>query len=294
MQSQVPSVNPERMLPKIAELYADKEMMLLRSELNVLINNPPNPEWVKEHPVAKRVITDPVTGKVIKKLPVLYIPIERLQWLMKVVFGGYTVQIIDHKLIGNSVSVHVRLYFTDPLTGKADYQDGIGAAPVQMDSGSNATEFDKIKYNAIQIGLPAAKTFAEKDAITSLGRLFGSDLNRIEESEYFSLKDSLEADEINELKKELSLLIGRCENPDLTDQLVNEITEKEELGQLTIKDYKLWIRKLRRDNKKSQDLRKQLAETNQPQPEESQTETNQSQSEENQPEENQTNQEPNQ
>jgi len=237
-----------RSLPTIAELYSDKELVIKRSELNVLLNQPPSKEWVRNHPIATKEIILPDGKK--KEVPAQYIPIERLQWLMRYIFGTYTVQVTDYRLLANSVCVTVRLFYIDPLTGKEEVVDGVGAVPVQTDKGAGATEFDKIKTMAVQMALPAAKTFAEKDAITSLGKLFGSDLNRFEETQYFSQRSAIEELELHTLKQELAQLIGTCTNTKISDKIIDEVTTAEDKGEPTKEDYKTWVNQLKKNQPK--------------------------------------------
>lgn len=239
----LPAVRDHK-LPTIAELYKDKEMVIKQSELNVLTNQQPNKAWIRDHPVAKREIILSDGGK--QEVPVQHIPIERLQWLMRTIFGKYTVHVIDFRQIANSVAVQVRLFYTNPITGEQEYVDGLGAVPLQTKKGSSAADFNNVKSNAVQIGLPAAKTFAEKDAISSLGKLFGSDLNRHEESTYHSQREAFEMIEISNLQRELGRLIGSCKDEKLVDRIVNETTEKEENKSITKEDYERWIKQLKR------------------------------------------------
>jgi hypothetical protein len=72
----------------------------------------------------------------------------------------------------------VRLHYLDPITGEWGYHDGTGAMPVQTDKGKSASDLAAIKSSAIQMALPAAVSYAIKDAAEHLGVLFGRDLNR--------------------------------------------------------------------------------------------------------------------
>lgn len=237
----LPVLKGRQNLPSLKDLYKDTDMVIKRSKLNVLINQPPSPDWVKNHPIFKReVIRD---NKKIQ-VPVTHIPIERLQWLMKRIFGGYTREVIDFKLLANSISVQIRIHFRDPLTGLKMSTDGVGAVPCQTDKNAGATEFDRIKTNAIMAGLPAAATYAEKDAIGSIGRLFGGDLNRDMESEYISFADEFDAVKVNTLKNMLSKLMAACNDSKKSDKIMNEVTEKEATNNVTIEDYERWIQLL--------------------------------------------------
>lgn len=145
--------------------HFDAELVSKYGKMNKLLNNEPKQDWVKEHPFAKGV---------------KYIPIERVENLLREIYGVFEVKVNDYKVIANSVTVHITLTVTDPISGNKINQDGLGAMPIQLDANSNPTDFTKIKSNAIMLALPSAESYALKDAAEKLGRLFGSDLNRKE------------------------------------------------------------------------------------------------------------------
>jgi hypothetical protein len=150
-------------IPTIQELYEDTTKVIKQNKLNIILNSEPKQEWIKDHPYVKNL---------------KYIPIERIEYLLTSIFTKWSVEVKEVKLIANSIVVTVRLYVQDPITGEKDWQDGIGAMPIQVQKGSGATEFDKMNSSAIQIGSPAAESFAIKDAAEKFGRIFGKDLNR--------------------------------------------------------------------------------------------------------------------
>lgn len=182
-------------IPSLSDLYADKGAMMKQNELNLVLNAEPKPEWVKIHPVSKQK----------------YVPIERIEYLLTVIFGSWNVEIRDTKLIANSVSVTVRLHVKNPLTGEPMYQDGIGAMPIQIkkDSGG-AIDFANMNSNAIQLGAPAAESYAIKDAAEKFGKIFGKDVNRKDSVDYidriYSMvasmgESNLGGDVINEIER---------------------------------------------------------------------------------------------
>lgn len=150
-------------LPTIQELYDDKADKVKQNKLNIILNAEPKAEWIKEHPFVKNL---------------KYLPIERVEYLLTVIFTKWKVEVKEVKLIANSVITSVRLYVKDPISGEWDWQDGIGAMPIQTEKGSSPIEFNKMASSAIQIGAPASESFAIKDAAEKFGRIFGKDLNR--------------------------------------------------------------------------------------------------------------------
>ena len=175
-------------LPKINELYSDEKLEVRKSanDLNLLLNQLPKKDWIKEHPHTK----------------IKYIPIQRIEWLLTNIFINWHVEVKDYKLIGNSVTVHIRLYYTDPITNDKKWQDGLGAAPLQTDKDAGAIDFNKLKSNAVMLALPAAESFAIKDAADKLGKLFGKDINRYDEIMYNNLAEKF-TDSMDKIKEDI-------------------------------------------------------------------------------------------
>jgi hypothetical protein len=183
----------KRNLPTIQDLYGEVEIRERENDLNVLLNQKPNEKWLKDHPTATREIIDEHGNK--KRTPIKYLPIERVEYLLTRIFIKWKVEILfEPKLIGNSVSVTVRLHYKDVLTNEWNWQDGTGAAPLQTDKGAGAIEFDKLKNDAVMKAVPAAESYAVKDAAEKIGKLFGKDLNRADQILYDSLIQTFEPD----------------------------------------------------------------------------------------------------
>jgi len=158
-------------LPTLDELVNDTDLAVKNNQLMILLNQPVPDKWLKDHPTAK-VKVDGVSK------PARYMPIERVEWLLSRIFGKWWVEIKDTKLIANSVVVTIRLYVTNPITGETEWQDGIGANPIQTDAGAGAADWNKIKFSGVQMAAPAAETYAVKDAAEKFGKFFGKDANR--------------------------------------------------------------------------------------------------------------------
>ena len=161
-------------LPALNELYSDKELAVKNNDLNILLNHVPDPKWIKEHPFIKNL---------------KYIPIERVEWLLTTIFTKWWIEILDSKIIGNSVMVTLRLFVLDPIEGVIMHNDGIGASPLQTDSGAGAIEFNKLKSGAVMMAAPAAESYALKDAAEKFGRLFGKDISRKGQVNYENLEN---------------------------------------------------------------------------------------------------------
>lgn len=155
----------EKKLPALADLHYDVEKAFRSDQLNLLLNQPVPAAWVKDHPFAKNV---------------KYIPIEKVEFLLTRIFQEWRVEILAEGALFNSVYVKVRLHYKNPLTGEWSYHDGVGAVDVQTAKGESAADLSKIVANACMKALPAAESYAIKDAAEKLGELFGKNLNRKE------------------------------------------------------------------------------------------------------------------
>lgn len=141
---------------------------------NYMLNQAPAPAWIKKHPMYGND----------------YLPIDKVEFLLTMFFESWHVEVKTVFQIANSVCVTVRLHYSNPDTGATDWQDGCGAAPMQVDSGSKPMDANAIKNNAVMLALPIAETNAVKDAADKIGKIFGRDLNRKNTLEYdLLLKD---------------------------------------------------------------------------------------------------------
>ena len=130
------------------------------------INQQPKREWIKEHPFIKNY---------------KYLPIERVESLLRSIFQHWTWKVNDFKVVANAICVHGTLSVKHPVTNEWLFYDGLGAVDIQTSKGSNPTDFNSIVPNAIQKNLPAAETYAFKDAAEKLGEIFGASINRKDE-----------------------------------------------------------------------------------------------------------------
>jgi len=167
-------------LPKINDLYTDKVATVKADQFMALLNHEPKAEWVKIHPFIKNY---------------KYLPIERIEYLLKTIFKSYRIEITGQGQSFNGVWVTVRVHYLHPVTGEWMYHDGIGAAQLQTKSGTSPADLQNINNNALGMAFPIAKSEAFKNACKSLGKLFGSDLNRKEDIEYVADVTLIDLDE---------------------------------------------------------------------------------------------------
>ena len=164
----------QRKLPSLNDIYADVDGTTKNTALAVILNAEPPQNWIKIHPMTK----------------FKYIPIERVEYLLTRIFGRWKVEVKESGILANSVQVIIRLHYIDPVTGEWDWQDGIGASPLQTNAGAGAIDFNQIKNAAVQMAAPAAESYAIKDAAEKIGKIFGKDLNRKDEINYQDLNEN--------------------------------------------------------------------------------------------------------
>lgn len=180
-----------RELPSLEELHYDVTKAYENDKFLLLVNQEPPAAWVLPHPMNANL---------------KYITIEKIELMLTRIFQHWYVEIIGPpQQLFNSVSVHVRLFYLHPITGQWLHQDGVGAVGIQTDKGAAASNIAAIKQDAVMKALPAAESYAIKDASEKIGKLFGKDLNR-KDTIAFSPSYIKEDPEIKRVRK----LIGDC------------------------------------------------------------------------------------
>lgn len=136
------------------------------------LNTEPPATWVKKHPF----------------LGHKYLPIDKVEFLLKVIFKQYRIEVIKTGMLLNAVEVTVRVHYVDISTKEWTYQDGVGAWELQTQSKSGPLKPDMSNINngAVMMALPIAKSAALKDACDHIGNVFGANLNRKDVIEFSS------------------------------------------------------------------------------------------------------------
>lgn len=150
-------------LPKIKDLYNNIEVARKNDAYVALMNQRPKEDWIKTHPFIRGY---------------KYLPIERVEYLLKTIFKRYRIEITGQGQSFNGIWVTVRVHYLHPLTGEWDFHDGIGASQLQTARGTSPADLNNINNGALSMAFPMAKTIAIKDACDHFGNLFGADLNR--------------------------------------------------------------------------------------------------------------------
>lgn len=164
-------MSEENKLPTLKELHHDVEVAFKNDALNALLANNPPKEWIKSHDF----VSIKVNGKNEK---LQYITVEKVKFLLTKIFQEWSSEIIDYKPLFNSVAVHVRLKVKNPITGEWITHDGVGAVDVQTKSGASPADLSQINSSAVMKALPAAASYALKNAAEKLGAIFGGNLQK--------------------------------------------------------------------------------------------------------------------
>jgi hypothetical protein len=161
----------KRQLPTLQELSQDIELSKNQDALNYLLNQQPVQAWIKKHPY----VNVKVNGQ---NQPLEYLSVEKVKQLLTQIFQVWESEIVDYKALFNSVAVQVRLRVKNPLTGEWITHDGVGAVDVQTKAGASAADLSQINASAVMKALPAAASYALKNAAEKLGAIFGGHLQK--------------------------------------------------------------------------------------------------------------------
>lgn len=212
-------------IPTLQELVAETETSLADNALTVILNQNPPASWLSKHPIAK------IKNAEGNEVPLPYLPIGKIEYLLTKIYGKWWVEVRNVLTIANSVTVTVRLYVVNPITGIEQWNDGVGAAPIQTDKGAGAMDWNAAKSTGVQIALPAAETYAIKDAAEKFGKIFGKDLGRKDTMDYTALLKKSEQITVDDLRKLLDLKREALSVPELKD--ANRIINNNEVKSFT-------------------------------------------------------------
>ena len=205
-------------LPTQAELYEENlQLAFKEDQLLTVLNTPPKKEWIKQNKYANNSN---------------YIPVGVIETLLQKIFKRIRVEVKDWKPVFNAVGVTVRLHYFRIDTNEWEWHDGVGAQEIQVAAGKNLSDLSAINKNAVQMALPAAKSYALKDAAEHLGVLFGRDINRKETIAWTADGSLIKSHEEKERQRIIEML------PNMSDKAINNlILQRPEYADL-IKSFK--------------------------------------------------------
>lgn len=183
------------------------------ARLKFILNSGVNTKWLKTHPTAKNV---------------KYLPIDKIEILLDMIFQEWRIELLSVFQLAQSVCVTVRVHYKNPITGEWSFHDGVGASPLQTNAGKSAADLANIKNNAVQLAAPAAKSYAIKDAVEHLGKMFGRDINRSDTVGYKFLYENEEEHkkEVKDNSKELIAQLKASKNlKELQDNFVKGVNQ---------------------------------------------------------------------
>lgn len=163
-------------LPTLQELHHDAELAFKNDALNLLLNQNPPQSWVKKHPYVNIDVYDAQGNKTKQALE--YIPVDKTKFLLTRIFQEWHTEIVEYKALFNSVAVQIRLKVKNPITGEFIVHDGVAAVDVQTKAGASPADLSQINANAVMKALPAAASYALKNAAEKLGGIFGGNLQK--------------------------------------------------------------------------------------------------------------------
>jgi hypothetical protein len=173
--------------PALPELFSDNiEEAFKGEQLNLLLNQPPKPSWIKTHPYISNY---------------KYLPIDKVEFMLRKIFQRYRIEITGQGTAFNGVWVTVRVHYLNPITQEFDFHDGIGACQLQTAKGTSPADLGNINNGALSMAFPIAKTVAIKDACDHFGNVFGANLNRKDTVEFSP--DAKILEEMNRQKQAL-------------------------------------------------------------------------------------------
>ena len=192
---------------ELAKLTTEDNLPTLakKDELVKFLNQSPPEQWLEKTPDGKAKT----------------MPIGRAQWLLTNIFQEWYVEVLKADTMFNSLVCTVRVYYKDPVDGTYHHQDGVGAAPAKTAKGAKASDMTEILNDAVQTGLPAAKSFAIKDACDHIGPMFGRDINRKANYGYQGQYEEAKAESV--LEK-----FAQAETPEDLDNILNSIPLEEQ------------------------------------------------------------------
>lgn len=160
--SNQPTTPVPRRLPTIQEIHDENPDAFKQDQFKTLVNQLPPAAWVKKHPLSGHA----------------YVPVEKVEYLLDAIVGQWKLEILTIVPMFQSVVATIRLHYFNPATLTWEYHDGGGASPVQTDKGESAANLSAIKSNALQLAVPAAISYALKDAAEHIGIIFGRNVSR--------------------------------------------------------------------------------------------------------------------
>ena len=128
------TVKREDLLPTIAQI-TNLERVAETDKLTELLNAEPPTIWIKKNKYAGNS---------------LYLPIDKIEYLLKTLIKRYKIEILSTSSAFNGVVVCVRIHYVDMITGDWMYHDGIGSEAIQTKAGTSASDLINITQQRLK------------------------------------------------------------------------------------------------------------------------------------------------
>lgn len=126
------------------------------------LNRPPDEKEVKQNPSGA-----------------LYIPISFLQMsLDEYFFGLWKTENFRWQVMGNEIAGSIDLHVFHPVERVWIVRTGAAATMIRQHKGAAVTDYSAKIHNALEMDVPHLLADCLRNAVQSLGKLFGRDLNR--------------------------------------------------------------------------------------------------------------------
>jgi len=163
-----------------------------------------------------------------------YLPISHLETTLdQYFFGHWSVHNFKYVQIANEVCGDLELVVTHPVTGERIVRVGAASIVIMQDKNTKLIDFaEHKKPNALIMGFPKLKAECFKNAVQSLGKLFGRDLNRKIVDEYDSLIKVDDKDQIDILRENIMAELANYTGSD-REEIKAMCVEKQRAGEFT-------------------------------------------------------------
>lgn len=108
-----------------------------------------------------------------------YLPIGYIQAKLDQIFRGlWSEKVIHQATVANGYTMTVEISVYNWVANVWITRVGTAAIPFMMEKNAHPMDLNKLKPNGIKVVIPIVKSIAVKNAVSSLGNIFGRNLNR--------------------------------------------------------------------------------------------------------------------
>jgi hypothetical protein len=156
-------------IQKLPDAAAATQAMQQLDELLTMLGEQPDKRFVKAHKYLKKE----------DGTPVVYQEIGFIEAKMDQIFRGlWNRKVVHQQNVANGYTVTVEVSVYNWVANVWITRSGMAAKAFQLEKGAQPLDFSKIKPTSIEGTIPNIQTEAFKNAVKSLGNIFGRNLNR--------------------------------------------------------------------------------------------------------------------